>query len=191
VVATAVLSSFHPTKRMKWRRLQSSKLAVATTNLMPCADVERLPTRPILKVNQNMGNSQSQQPKFPAKLPNELPAFMRMPVPEPYVHKPKQDISKPQEDDGDEDVHVPEFAPDPYGHDVMSSDQAESALRDLMGADSNADTKVDIDPEDKIVDGFHEDIELMPHQVLGRIWMRDREDVTKKRAGGILADDMG
>ncbi|KAJ7311499.1 SNF2 family DNA-dependent ATPase [Mycena albidolilacea] len=154
-------------------------------------ELEASSVKPILKVNQNMGNSQSQQPKFPAKLPNELPAFMRMPVPEPYVHKPKQDISKPQEDDGDEDVHVPEFAPDPYGHDVMSSDQAESALRDLMTADSNADTKVDIDPEDKIVDGFHEDIELMPHQVLGRIWMRDREDVTKKRAGGILADDMG
>jgi hypothetical protein len=41
------------------------------------------------------------------------------------------------------------------------------------------------------VPGFRENIRLMPHQVLGRQWMRDREDVTKKRAGGILADDMG
>ncbi|KAJ7868591.1 SNF2 family N-terminal domain-containing protein [Mycena olivaceomarginata] len=31
----------------------------------------------------------------------------------------------------------------------------------------------------------------MPHQVPSRAWMRDREDSTKKKAGGILADEMG
>ena len=30
----------------------------------------------------------------------------------------------------------------------------------------------------------------MLHQVLGRAWMKDREDVSKKQTGGILTDDM-
>lgn len=155
--------------------------------------------RPILRdsnvndhLNQpNMGHSQSQQQKFAFNKPSGFPPpTMRMPVPEPYIYKP-QPASHKQEDDGDEDILVPEFAPDPFGGDMMSSDQAEAALRDLMASDTNADATTEIDPEDAIVPGFREGIVLMPHQILGRAWMRDREDVTKKRAGGILADDMG
>ncbi|KAJ6531254.1 SNF2 family N-terminal domain-containing protein [Mycena capillaripes] len=168
-------------------------------------ELEASPVKPILKdsnvhdnLNQpNMGNSQSQQHKFAFNKPSGLPPpTMRMPVPEPYVHKPQQDIPKQQqrqqqEDDGDEDILVPDFAADPYGGDMLSPAQAESALRDLMASDSNADTTTEINPEDAIVPGFREGIVLMPHQILGRAWMRDREDVAKKRAGGILADDMG
>lgn len=55
----------------------------------------------------------------------------------------------------------------------------------------NVDVETEIDMEDAIVKGFKEGIKLLPHQILGRAWMRDREDVTKKRTGGILADDMG
>ncbi|KAJ7286231.1 SNF2 family DNA-dependent ATPase [Mycena rebaudengoi] len=143
------------------------------------------PVKPVLKdariFNNNMGHTQSQLPfKKPAAPP------MGMPVPQPYMH-PKADA----EDDDDEDILVPEFAPDPYGADTMSTAQAESALRDLMASDSNADDTVAVDMADAVVPGFRENIRLMPHQVLGRQWMRDREDVTKKRAGGILADDMG
>ncbi|KAJ7749566.1 SNF2 family DNA-dependent ATPase [Mycena maculata] len=157
------------------------------------------PVKPILKdsnVNEifkqaPMGHSHSQQHHFPFKhSAAQQPPPMRMPVPEPYVHKPPP----PQqvEDNGDEHILVPEFAPDPYGADMMSTAQAESALRDLMASDTNAEGETtEIDPEDAIVPGFRDEIRLMDHQILGRAWMRDREDVTKKRAGGILADDMG
>lgn len=74
--------------------------------------------------------------------------------------------------------------------DYMSSEDAEKALRDLIGGGMNQDLDdVDIDPNDRIVDGFKEGIELLPHQVLGRAWMQDRE--SGKLTGGILADDMG
>ncbi|KAJ7685568.1 SNF2 family DNA-dependent ATPase [Mycena polygramma] len=157
-------------------------------------ELEASPVKPILKdsnVNDklhqpNMGHSQSQQPKF-AKPNGFAPPTMRMPVPEPYIHKPQQG----QQDDGDEDIAVPDFYPGDVPGDTLSPAQAEAALRDLMASDSNADTEIEINPEDAIVPGFREGIVLMPHQILGRTWMRDREDVTKKRAGGILADDMG
>ncbi|KAJ7766803.1 SNF2 family DNA-dependent ATPase [Mycena metata] len=154
-------------------------------------ELDPSPVKPILRENNApyMANSQIQKPLAFGK-PTAFPApTMRMPVPEPFVHKPQ--YQAPQQDDGDEDITVPDFAPDPAGGDMLSPAQAESALRDLMASDSNADQTTEIDPEDAIVEGFHEDIRLMPHQILGRMWMRDREDVTKKRAGGILADDMG
>ncbi|SJL10479.1 uncharacterized protein ARMOST_13865 [Armillaria ostoyae] len=72
----------------------------------------------------------------------------------------------------------------------MNSEETEKALRDLMGGAMN-DEEVEINMEDAVVDGFKEGITLLPHQVLARAWMRDREDVKKKQFGGLLADDMG
>ncbi|KAK0498852.1 SNF2 family DNA-dependent ATPase [Armillaria luteobubalina] len=72
----------------------------------------------------------------------------------------------------------------------MNSAETEKALRDLMGGAMN-DNEVEINMEDAVVDGFKEGITLLPHQVLARAWMRDREDVKKKQHGGLLADDMG
>ena len=95
------------------------------------------------------------------------------------------------EDDCDEEeVNVPEFRDD---NAFMSAGEAEKALRDLMsgGTNQELDADVEVDMSQAIVDGFKPGIKLLPHQVLGRAWMKDREDVTKKRAGGILADDMG
>lgn len=51
------------------------------------------------------------------------------------------------------------------------------------------DDVIDIAAQDAIVDGFQEGIKLLPHQVIGRKWMTERE--SGKKAGGILADDMG
>ncbi|PCH37549.1 hypothetical protein WOLCODRAFT_92425 [Wolfiporia cocos MD-104 SS10] len=66
--------------------------------------------------------------------------------------------------------------------------EAEKALRDLVtGAFAHAD--LDVDSADAEVEGFRSGIRLLPHQIVGRKWMADRE--TGKKAGGILADDMG
>ncbi|KDQ54158.1 hypothetical protein JAAARDRAFT_697737 [Jaapia argillacea MUCL 33604] len=72
-----------------------------------------------------------------------------------------------------------------------SAEEAEKALRalceDTMAQDAIPD---DIDLEkDSIVEGFRAGIKLLPHQVVGRKWMREREE--GKKTGGILADDMG
>ena len=95
--------------------------------------------------------------------------------------------------EGDRDgevVNVPDFRDD---NTFMSAGEAEKALRDLIGGGMNQelDADVEIDMAQATVEGFKPEFRLLPHQVLGRAWMKDREDVSKKRNGGILADDMG
>lgn len=65
---------------------------------------------------------------------------------------------------------------------------ADKALRDLM-SDVRNDMHEEIDMSEAIVPGFREGIVLLPHQIVGRKWMAERE--SGKRTGGILADDMG
>ncbi|KAI0320422.1 SNF2 family N-terminal domain-containing protein [Amylostereum chailletii] len=73
--------------------------------------------------------------------------------------------------------------------------EAEKDLKELLeqsfdGHEEGEDGKSDpIDMKDAIVEGFHESIRLLPHQVVGRKWMAERE--SGKKMGGILADDMG
>ncbi|TFL03806.1 SNF2 family N-terminal domain-containing protein [Pterulicium gracile] len=55
----------------------------------------------------------------------------------------------------------------------------------------NQDTQTELTEEDRTVKGFRPGIRLLPHQVIGKTWMRIREDPVAKRQGGILADDMG
>jgi len=85
-------------------------------------------------------------------------------------------------------VAFPDFQDD---NQFMSPADAEKALRDLMGGGMNEDVATEVNMEDAVVNGFRDGVRLLPHQILGRAWMRDREDLTKKRTGGILADDMG
>ena len=89
-----------------------------------------------------------------------------------------------------EQVDFPDVADDkPF----MTPAETEKALKELMGGAMNQelDQDIEIDMTQAKVEGFKEGIELLPHQILGRAWMKDREDITKKRTGGILADDMG
>ncbi|KAJ7669423.1 SNF2 family N-terminal domain-containing protein [Mycena polygramma] len=87
----------------------------------------------------------------------------------------------------EEEIPLPDIA---LGE-PLTAGQAEAALRDLFeGGTDNSSTSADSD-DDAIVSGLREGIRLLPHQVPSRAWMRDREDSTKKKAGGILADDMG
>jgi hypothetical protein len=101
----------------------------------------------------------------------------------PYVHP------SPPSDLNEEDVQIPEFGN--LAHEYVSPAEAEKALRDLMGGGINQDLDMEVDIADAIVPGFQEGIQLLPHQILGRFWMKQREDVSLKRTGGILADDMG
>lgn len=71
---------------------------------------------------------------------------------------------------------------------VKSAADAEKDLHDLLASSMN-DSSVAVNMEDAVVKGFAEDIKLLPHQIVGRIWMKEREQ--GKKRGGILADDMG
>lgn len=93
-------------------------------------------------------------------------------------------------DDGThgEAVYVPDFADD---HRMMSSKEADEALRDLVEGAMNDDIEAEIDMDDATVEGFQDHIKLLPHQIIGRQWMKERENTELKKTGGILADDMG
>jgi len=112
----------------------------------------------------------------------------RLPPSKPAV--PPTHKSSPENIGDDEEVKIPDFHNDDT---ILSPADAEKALRDLMSGAMNQDldSDIDIDMSQEIVDGFKEGIKLLPHQILGRAWMKDREDLSKKRTGGILADDMG
>ncbi|TFK29502.1 hypothetical protein FA15DRAFT_610100 [Coprinopsis marcescibilis] len=73
----------------------------------------------------------------------------------------------------------------------MPPNETETALKDLVGNSMNEDVEVVVNMDDAIVDGFRDGVKLLAHQVIGRKWMTDRENTSKKCFGGILADDMG
>ncbi|KAJ6469390.1 SNF2 family N-terminal domain-containing protein [Mycena sanguinolenta] len=84
-----------------------------------------------------------------------------------------------------EDINLPEVTRERS----LTPEEAKIALRELFNGDTyNSSTSHD---SDAFVRGFREGFTLMPHQVSGRAWMCEREDFTKKKAGGILADEMG
>lgn len=70
----------------------------------------------------------------------------------------------------------------------MSSQDAQKALRDLI-SDVYSHEDQEVDMADAKVEGFQDTVLLLPHQVLGRKWMAERE--TGKKSGGLLADEMG
>lgn len=71
---------------------------------------------------------------------------------------------------------------------MLTPADAEKALQDLVTGAYGHD-EVDVSLEDAIVEGFRPEIKLLPHQIVGRKWMAERE--TGKKTGGLLADDMG
>ncbi|KAF9078547.1 SNF2 family N-terminal domain-containing protein [Rhodocollybia butyracea] len=60
-----------------------------------------------------------------------------------------------------------------------------------MGGAINEDVEVAVNADDAIVNGFKDEFRLLDHQIIGRNWMKGRENPGIKRMGGILADDMG
>ncbi|KAG9313720.1 hypothetical protein JVU11DRAFT_6070 [Chiua virens] len=72
---------------------------------------------------------------------------------------------------------------------LMSASEAEKALHALVEDTVNSAEETEIDMREAIVPGFADGVVLLPHQVVGRKWMRERE--IGKKTGGVLADDMG
>lgn len=67
-----------------------------------------------------------------------------------------------------------------------TADDAQKAMRDLVSS-AMTDIKLEeVDMTQAVVEGFQPNIRLMPHQIQGRAWMREREKGIK--TGGILAD---
>ncbi|KAJ2919706.1 hypothetical protein MD484_g704, partial [Candolleomyces efflorescens] len=105
----------------------------------------------------------------------------------PGVARPSPPVAGSSAQKDEEEIKIPTFQDD---YRSFTTEETEKQLRELMGNSMNQDVVDSIDlEEDAIVPGFREGIRLLPHQIVGRAWMKDRE--TGKKAGGILADDMG
>ncbi|CAO1638861.1 unnamed protein product [Sympodiomycopsis kandeliae] len=92
--------------------------------------------------------------------------------------------SKPEHDAWDDQQGVKD-APDFVFAATQTPEEREKALTKMIEQAVHLDD--DYKPEDAIVDGLG--VKLMPHQIQGYRWMRQREAGECK--GGILADDMG
>ncbi|TFK53181.1 hypothetical protein OE88DRAFT_1626853 [Heliocybe sulcata] len=83
------------------------------------------------------------------------------------------------------DMHEDGYLYDPK----KSAAEAEKDIRALCEDTLAQKDYVEVDMSLATVPGFKEGITLLPHQILGRTWMKEREQ--GKSRGGILADDMG
>jgi hypothetical protein len=125
-------------------------------------------------------------PAIPIHVPWDRPTFI------PPVSQPSSQPQGPANTDNDpnlELLHIPEIN-DSTTNLNMTSAEADRELRDLMSGGISTDVSA-IDMTEARVKGLQDDILLLPHQVIGRAWMRERENTAEKRLGGILADDMG
>lgn len=131
----------------------------------------------------------------PPGAPHQIPVPSNKPAPNPYNSfpaptNPVAAVPMGQANTwGAFDRHEQPYLYDPY----MGSQETEKALRELFtGTAVEGDEKgeeKEIDMEEATVKGFQEGIALLPHQVIGKLWMKERE--SGKMTGGILADDMG
>ncbi|KAG8736436.1 hypothetical protein FRC10_009318 [Ceratobasidium sp. 414] len=128
----------------------------------------------------------------------KLPGEGGVSMPEPHPYKPSSGPGAPfkpptmvkASTSAKGDANGEQFNIDVGGDDLKSTpDDAQRALKELVeGAIGTADLE-GVDMKDATVNGFRDNITLMPHQIQGRAWMRERE--SGRKCGGILADDMG
>jgi hypothetical protein len=105
------------------------------------------------------------------------------------VARPAMPASSSKEDDRPtETFNIPVgSAYDPAENQIYHGD-ANVHLRELLESSigTGAAELEDVDMSEAIVEGFKPGVKLLPHQVQGRTWMKERE--TGKKVGGILAD---
>ncbi|RDB17334.1 hypothetical protein Hypma_001783 [Hypsizygus marmoreus] len=172
-----VIGAFDTTKRPSAATVKPAFVPLQPSRFDPSD--RNYPPQPTMKTLAAKVDTSRFPPPAPFGKPIHIPSNRD-------VVRPPPTTSSPKTLDG-ETIAVPEFQDDNL---YISPADAEKALRELMSGGMN-DVESEINMEEATVKGFREDIKLLPHQVLGRSWMRDREDLTKKRTGGILADDMG
>lgn len=108
-----------------------------------------------------------------------------MPVPQPYISASQ--ANPPANNPVWETFDVPE---ERYLYEPKkTAEQAEKDIRALCEDTLAQGEDVEIDMSLAKVPGFKESVTLLPHQIIGRTWMAEREQ--GKGRGGILADDMG
>nr|GAT50030.1 DNA repair protein RAD5 [Mycena chlorophos] len=91
-------------------------------------------------------------------------------------------------DDSNPALAAEEEIPLPTHASPKTKAQADAELRDFLDGGAGGEG---LRGDDSRVRGLRDDIRLKPHQVKGRLWMKEREDPAQKKFGGILADDMG
>ena len=100
---------------------------------------------------------------------------------------PTPGCARPRKSDLYEEISWPDSTQGPS----LTPKDAEAALKDLFDRGTDNFSASSGGTSDASVPGLRKEVKLKLHQVEGRAWMRDREDSAKKRAGGLLADDMG
>ena len=129
-------------------------------------------------------------PNFPGTYPPQYPR-PGLPIGNP-IHVPSNRVPEQPPPKSSNNPTWETFNLQEEGHlydPQTSAAEAEKALRQLVEDSHNDNEGEEVDMSLAIVEGFKDGITLLPHQVLGRVWMKERE--TGKKAGGILADDMG
>ncbi|KAF5348032.1 hypothetical protein D9758_010054 [Tetrapyrgos nigripes] len=145
-------------------------------------------------INDGFKSKPLQQPLPRTMQSKPLPAAKTMPVAMPIrpAFAPEKTLPTvplhPEDERDGEVIKMPALEDENV---YMSPTDADKALRELMSGNMNEDVDVEINPEDAIVKGFKEGFTLLPHQIIGRNWMKERENPSEKKMGGILADDMG
>ncbi|WVQ61960.1 uncharacterized protein L199_000093 [Kwoniella botswanensis] len=137
----------------------------------------------------------SHQPAFYTN--QQWPAWVHNGQANPILihHQPPAQSSKPKV--ASEEDHVPREDFNIDAIPVTAEDyqryngDADKHMQELLsGAIGDGEGELDDNSEgDDVIEGFADGIKLMPHQVRGVKWMRQRE--SGRKYGGILADDMG
>lgn len=106
-----------------------------------------------------------------------------IPVIQPLPEMPSRKADDDEEDGGEEfDLGEAQFTAKDF---ELCSGDPEEQMRELLAGAVGDGEEGEVEG-DETVEGFADNIKLMPHQVRGVRWMRERE--TGRRNGGILAD---
>lgn len=139
------------------------------------------PIRPVPPTGHSVSRHHLQQPAYDDGVTYVGHNVVKKPQDNDKITAQSIDLDRDAIDDD-------EPPPQDFNYTVMTSSEREQQLQDMLSSMVNPPEAGDIDFDTaKKVKGLK--CELMPHQVAGLLWMKEREGGRFK--GGILADDMG